>query len=542
MFRRRLAPGRFARMGSFHLNEGRTSGDLSVVSELLSGSYDVRRDLGKSRTYLRFETETEGKRATVMLLPIDCAGRPDDAVAVDARLRELRTLDHLGTASVQRHGTRHGIPFVEHSPIAGRTLTEQLQQGPVGRERALTITLEVLEALAYAHSRGVTHGALTPEDIVLVRDSYEMERAVVYGIGLTSIVQQFGDGETTLSESDRYAAPEMLDGAPPSGRADIYSVGALLYRMITDEVPPAPPIVSAFAGNPILPPDLEPLLIRALAPDLVDRYPSVDEMIFEVEDALNARRALSSRPPLPRRHGSIIIARPKPLRAQWIAGGTLLALGIGVMAFAMNGPDGAPVPAIASTPPAEVPAAPSHVDVASETVDHLPAGLTEMPALDQSTAVEAEVDLRYGDNAVDPLAGALPPELDNAASRLLDGEALSRGELRPVYEYATEHPDDPRPSLMLGDAFVELGWYSDAIERYYSAFHADTASRHHAIMLENLIWLTFKERHVANFAADAIADIYGRDATDAVAAALASDPDGPDQRRRLERLYTRITH
>ena len=339
-------------MDPIRSNETRSPTDLSVVSELLSGSYDVRRALGKSRTYLRYETETEGKRATVLLLPIDCEGQADEAVDVDARLRALRTLDHPGTAAVRRHGTRHGIPFVEHPPFAGRTLREQMEQGPVGRERALAITLEILEALSYAHSRGFAHGALTPDDIVLIRDSYDEERVVVFGLGLTSIVREFGGRKTSLSERDPYAAPELLNDAPPSGRADVYSVGALLYRMITDEIPPPPPIVSAFAGNPNLPADLEPLLIRALAPKLVERYPSVDEMILEVEDALNARRALSSRPPRRERRSSIIVAKPRKSRAPWVVGASLVAAGVGVMAFALTGPSTPVSPGIVSAEPA----------------------------------------------------------------------------------------------------------------------------------------------------------------------------------------------
>jgi hypothetical protein len=155
--------------------------------------------------------------------------------------------------------------------------------------------------------------------------------------------------------------------------------------------------------------------------------------------------------------------------------------------------------------------------------------------------LETDLDPLDRDVVVDPLRGDLPEALSLVATRLLDGEEPTRAELVPLYRHATRNPEDPRANLLLGDTFVELGWYSDAIERYYSAHSTDPASRRHGVMLENLVWLTFKDRHVADFAADAIADIYGAEAETAVAAAIASDPEGPGQRERLERLYTRIT-
>jgi serine/threonine protein kinase len=536
--------GEEGRMDPIHTNQERSSTDLSVVSELLSGSYDVRRDLGKSRTYMRFEAETDGKRATVLLLPIDCEGDLEMQAAVDARLRELRTLEHPTTAAVRRHGTRHGIPFVEHPPLAGRTLSEQLKKGPVGRERALTITVEILEALAYANARGFAHGALTPEDVVLVRDSYDEERAVIFGVGLTSIVREFGGRKTSLSERDPYAAPELIEGAPPSGRADVYSVGALLYRMITDEIPPPPPIVSAFTGNPLLPPDLEPLLIRALAPKLVDRYPSLEEMIIEVRSALNARRALSSRPPR-RERKSVIIAKPQRSRLPWIAGAALLGAGAAAMAFALSGPAEPEAPTIVSSEPAiRTAPAPAPEPTAVPAAAEAPA-----PAASEAAATPApsiaignfEVAEEETEDELDPAGADLPEELRAAAERIRAGEELSRADLAPLYRHAARYPEDPRGNLLLGDAFVEKGWYSDAIERYYSAHSADPAARRHALMLENLVLLTFENRHVADFAADAIADIYGGEAADAVAAAIASNPRGHGQLERLERLYARIT-
>jgi hypothetical protein len=401
---------------------------------------------------------------------------------------------------------------------------------------------------------------------------------MVYGVGLPALVRDLGAASPKLPDRDRYAAPEVLDGDPPSGRADVYSVGALLYRMLTDHEPPPPPIVSPFAGNPLLPADLEPLLIRALAIDPLERYASVEEMLLEANHALRAKRALSSRPPQrqqwrERTTGDTLVGEPRSGRSPWvagIAGAALLAAGAGLAAFALGGSadeglamptDSAPPPSAASAPVAvavgpEAQPESANASTAIPTVA-LPTQLgatgdDDVEAAVGETQVEAAVEVPDEPDplalaeahaetvAQDPLAGDLPEVLAGPATALLEGRELARSELVPIYRYASEHADDPRASLILGDAFVELGWYTDAIDRYMSACAVDGESRHHAMVLENLIWLTFRDRHVADFAAEAIAEIYGEEAAPAVAAALASDPEGPGQRERLERLYTRI--
>jgi hypothetical protein len=198
---------------------------------------------------------------------------------------------------------------------------------------------------------------------------------------------------------------------------------------------------------------------------------------------------------------------------------------------------------VAATPDApevEHVEAPAAAEPSAPLADDATEGAAPSIAIGDFEITEDEVEASASD-ALDPAVADLPESLRGAAERIRSGAELSRSDLSPLYRHAARHPEDPVGNLLLGDAFVEKGWYTDAIERYYSAHSADPESRRHALMLENLVWLTFKDRHVADFAADAIADIYGEEAADAVAAAIASDPQGHGQRERLERLHTRIT-
>jgi serine/threonine-protein kinase len=486
--------------------------------------------LSQGHHYLSYETEQGGRRGTVALLAVDCEGDAARATELGRRIRELVTLDHPTVAPVRGHGVRHGIPFVEHPPFDGRTLTEHLARGAVGRDRALAIALDLLEGLAYAHMRGFTHGELSPDDIVLVHDEHGVERPRIFGTGVAPMVRDLG-GEPKAAapgDRDRYLSPEVLAQKPWSGRADVYSVGAILYRMITDEVPPPPPVVSAFAGNPLFPADLEPLFLRSLAVDPLDRYASVEEMMIEVRDALTAKRALSSRPPAARRALATRVKRKpsqKHLAAAAVASGVvMLALAL-VLAFLPGAEGETRADKVAVEPKADRTVA-LGADAPAEPTAALPTELDVPPA--------------FRDAPLDPLTvGVLPPELRELHLLLLDGVPVDRTDVVPLYDYVSSHPDDARPHLLMGDAFVELGWYSDAIDQYSMANELDPASRRHPLVLENLVWLTYREG-VADAAAETIAEIFGRDALPAVEAAIATDP-GERQTARLEALRQRLS-
>ncbi len=499
---------------------------LRAARELLGDRYDVRRVLGTSRAYLGFETEQEGRRGTLIVLPIDCEGDDDKGQEVVRRLRELRTFEHPWVASVRDAGVRHGVPHVEVAPHDGCTLREEILRGPVRRERALGIALDLLEALSAAHARGITHGELGPDDVGLVRDAHGQDRVRITGIGLASIVSEHEPlplRTGKADERDRYVAPEVLAGAFSDGRADVYSVGAILYRMITDEVPPPPPAVAAFSGNPLLPPDLEPLFMRALAPEPFDRYASVEEMSEEIRHALGAHRAAPSRPI--RVHAPK--ARERRSVAPAIAGAIAVGVGaaIAIAAVVLRSDEST---ADARSP--EIRALASNAEPTNGPTT------PDSDESDKAPAASASADVTAPPSAVEPRArdrAPLPPVLAEAQARIDRGERLTRGDVAPLYAYAHEHPDDARPQVLLGHAFVDLGWHTDAITRYRAAHRILGEAPADPLVLENLVMLTFVEG-VADDAASTIADVYGAAARPAVEAAIAAEPDG----RTLARLQT----
>jgi cytochrome c-type biogenesis protein CcmH/NrfG len=133
----------------------------------------------------------------------------------------------------------------------------------------------------------------------------------------------------------------------------------------------------------------------------------------------------------------------------------------------------------------------------------------------------------------------VPHELRPIRERLNRGARLSQRALRPAYAYAHQNPGDPRPWLLLGHAYAELDWFSDAVERYLRAHQVDSTCRGDPQMLADL--LKAAAHPVAGrVAARAIRDIYGAEAIPALDKALERRAGDPEASARLARLRSSL--
>jgi hypothetical protein len=117
---------------------------------------------------------------------------------------------------------------------------------------------------------------------------------------------------------------------------------------------------------------------------------------------------------------------------------------------------------------------------------------------------------------------------------------MSQRSLKPAYEFARENPHDPRPWLLLGHAYSQLDWLSDATDRYLHAYHVDPASRGDPQMLSDLLKAT-EHRVAGRHAARAIHDIYGPEAIPALEKAMKRRVDDKEAAARLARLHDSLS-
>jgi serine/threonine-protein kinase len=177
----------------------------------------------------------------------------------------------------------------------GRLLRKILQEGRMPRERAIHIAIEVLKALDYIHSNGVVHRDLKPENVMVDDDDHI--KLIDFGIAgdTTSRRLTYANFTSMLGTPD-YIAPEQVKGKRGDGRTDLYSMGVILYEMLTGKLPfsgpspmatmndrllnhPLPPSVA----DPSVSPQLQEIIYRALERDPKNRYATAQEFIRDLE-------------------------------------------------------------------------------------------------------------------------------------------------------------------------------------------------------------------------------------------------------------------
>jgi serine/threonine-protein kinase len=265
---------------------GERIGDYEIVEVLGTGGmgevYKVRNVLSE-----RFE-------AMKVLLP-NLAGNPELAERFLREIKMQASLDHPNIAKLHtafRDGNRllMVMEFVEGLP-----LEKLLASGPVLTSDALSYAGQVLDALAYAHGRGVIHRDIKPAN--LMRTSSGTIKLLDFGIAHMKADPKLTQTGTTVG-SLYYIAPELIKGAEPDPRCDIYSLGVVLYEMVTGRKPftgdsqysimaahmegaPAAPADSV----PWIPGPLSDVILKAIAKDPAARFQSAEAFKAALEAA-----------------------------------------------------------------------------------------------------------------------------------------------------------------------------------------------------------------------------------------------------------------
>ncbi|MGD0733535.1 MAG: protein kinase [Terracidiphilus sp.] len=204
-------------------------------------------------------------------------------------------LNHPNIVTVYDFGEQDGNPYIVMEFVPGDSL-ENLLRG--GRQFTLIERLEIVRqvclALGYAHQKGVVHRDIKPANVMVQPDG----NIKIVDFGVARLASHSGHTQAGMVIGTfHYISPERLLGKPADGRADIWSVGVILYQLLTGRLPfpgddPATlhrvireahePLSSAHAGYP---PVLDHILDRALAKDPIDRYETAEEMAADLEAA-----------------------------------------------------------------------------------------------------------------------------------------------------------------------------------------------------------------------------------------------------------------
>ena len=223
-----------------------------------------------------------------------------DAEQVERFKREARSvaqLSHPNIVTVIDRGERDGDQYIVFEYVEGENLKQLVvREGPLPVRQALEVAIEVGRALGFAHQQGLVHRDVKPQNVLLPASG----GAKVTDFGIARAVDLAGITKSgSIVGTSHYIAPEQATGRPVDERTDVYSLGAVLFELLTGEVPfPGESFVavalrhvnepppSPATRRPDLSPRLDAAVRRALAKDPDERFPSMNAFVAELESCL----------------------------------------------------------------------------------------------------------------------------------------------------------------------------------------------------------------------------------------------------------------
>ncbi|WP_405012293.1 Stk1 family PASTA domain-containing Ser/Thr kinase [Kitasatospora sp. NBC_01539] len=272
----------------------------------LGGRYELGGVLGRggmAEVYLGHDTRL-GRQVAVKTLRADMARDPSFQARFRREAQSAASLNHPAIVAVYDTGEDYidgiSIPYIVMEYVEGSTLRELLHSGRrLLPERALEMTIGILQALEYSHRAGIVHRDIKPANVMLTRQG----NVKVMDFG---IARAMGDAGMTMTQTSavigtaQYLSPEQAKGETVDARSDLYSTGCLLYELLTVRPPfiGDSPVAVAYqhvreeaqppsAFDPEVRPEIDAIVLKALAKERDYRYQSADEMRDDIERFLD---------------------------------------------------------------------------------------------------------------------------------------------------------------------------------------------------------------------------------------------------------------
>ena len=265
------------------------------IGKMLDNRYEILERIGTGGMAIVYKAKCHrlNRLVAVKILKSDLAQDEDFRRRFNAESQAVAQLSHPNIVSVYDVSKGGDIEYIVMELIDGITLKQYMEKrGQLNWRESLHFITQIMRGLSHAHSRGIVHRDIKPQNVMVLRDG--SVKVADFGIACLENAAQ------TLTQealgSVHYISPEQARGDRIDARSDIYSAGVVLYEMLTgrlpfegdsavsvaiqhlSSVPLAPREI-----NPDIPEQLELICMKAMAPDLDKRYPSADAMIADLE-------------------------------------------------------------------------------------------------------------------------------------------------------------------------------------------------------------------------------------------------------------------
>ena len=266
-----------------------------MIGKMLDNRYELLDLIGRGGMAMVYKAKCHrlNRLVAVKVLKSDLAGDADFRRRFRDESRAVAMLSHPNIMSVY-DVSRSDPEYIVMELIDGITLKQYMERrGQLNWREALHFTTQIMKGLSHAHSRGIVHRDIKPQNIMVLRDG--SVKVTDFGIACLS------DTANTMTQealgSVHYISPEQAKGNRPDARSDIYSAGVVLYEMLTSRLPfegdnavsvaiqhlSSVPLTPREI-NPEVPEALELICMKAMASDISHRYSSADAMLADLEE------------------------------------------------------------------------------------------------------------------------------------------------------------------------------------------------------------------------------------------------------------------
>jgi tRNA A-37 threonylcarbamoyl transferase component Bud32 len=285
-------------------DEATTGLASSLIGTVLSGRYRLESKLGSggmSTVYLARDDTLE-RWVAVKVMHREMSDQPDQIERFRREARAVAQLSHPNIVAVIDAGEDGGHPYIVFEYVDGETLKQRIERvGPLPVDEATAYAIEIGRGLSAAHTRRLVHRDVKPQNVLIDSEG----RAKVTDFGIARSLESDGLTQTgrVLGTTD-YVSPEQAMGRGVDARTDIYSLGVLLYEMLTGEVPFTAetvvgvamkhvnePIPDVQRRRPEISSVLAAVVERATAKDPKKRYPDMGSCLADLEAALEVEVA-----------------------------------------------------------------------------------------------------------------------------------------------------------------------------------------------------------------------------------------------------------
>ena len=265
------------------------------IGKMLDNRYEILERIGTGGMAIVYKAKCHrlNRLVAIKILKSDLAQNEEFRRRFNAESQAVAQLSHPNIVSVYDVSRGGDMEYIVMELIDGITLKQYMEQrGQLNWRESLHFITQIMRGLSHAHSRGIIHRDIKPQNIMVLRDG--SVKVADFGIACLA------DSAQTLTQealgSVHYISPEQARGDRPDARSDIYSSGVVLYEMLTGRLPfEGESAVSVAIQhlssiplapreiNPDIPEQLELICMKAMAPDLEHRYQSADAMIADLE-------------------------------------------------------------------------------------------------------------------------------------------------------------------------------------------------------------------------------------------------------------------